>query len=213
MAVAKKTNPYSVKGINITSPKGKAKWCKIVEPERTYNPKGTYSVDLVCDPNNEAVKVFVSQLEALRDKAFEETCETLGSVKAKGVLAKEVFQEETDRDGEPTGNIVFKFKMSNVDDRKPGQNKIEVVDAKRQPIRRVPLVGNDSEIRCVAFANPYYMASNKAVGISLLWSKMQLIELKSFGSGDDFEDEEGFTATDSDGFSDESSVEEDELDF
>jgi hypothetical protein len=36
------------------------------------------------------------------------------------------------------------------------------------------------------------MASTKEVGISLIWSKMQIISLVELGGGDDFTEEEGY---------------------
>ena len=48
-------------------------------------------------------------------------------------------------------------------------------------------------IRLVSYANPYYMASTKTLGISHIWSKMQIIDLVEYGGGgDDFDDEDGF---------------------
>lgn len=178
--------PFSTKGTNITSPKGKALWCKVVEPDRMFNDKGSYSTSLVCDPNNEAVKLFIKKLEEVRDAALEETVETLGD-KGKVVKARDVYTEDDD------GNVVFKFKMNNIDDREPGDNKIIVVGADRQKINNVPLVGNDSIIRCVAYANPYYMATTKEVGISLFWTKLQILDLVEFGGGDDLAVEDGYT--------------------
>lgn len=186
--------PFSVKGINVTSPKGAALWCKVQEPDYTFNAKGIYATSLVCNPDDPQVKAFIEKLEDLRDTALAETQETLGA-KAKGVKARPVYKEDIDQDGNDTGNIVFSFKMSNVEDKEPGKDKIIVVDAQRTPIKDIPLVGNGSEIRCVAYANPYYMATTKEVGISLLWSKMQIIDLVEYGGGDDFDDEDGYTAT------------------
>ena len=37
------TKPFAVKGTNITSPKGKALWCKFKEPDTKFNAKGEYS--------------------------------------------------------------------------------------------------------------------------------------------------------------------------
>lgn len=193
MAV-KQTKPFAVKGQNVVSPKGETLWCKVTEPDRAFNAKGIYSVDLVCDPNDATVQAFIARLEDLRDTAYNETAETLGAAKAKQITKAPVFKDHYDADGEETGKIVFKFKMSNVDDRDPGSNKIIVVDASKKVIQDVPLVGNGSIVRCAAFANPYYIASTKAVGISLLWTKMQIIDLNEYsGGGDDFDDEEGYT--------------------
>lgn len=215
MAKAKVQKPFAVKGIRVTSPKGEAKWCKVVEPDYAYNAKGILSTNLICDPNNPAVKVFIEKLEELRDTAVAETRESLGAVKAKGLISKEVYTDELDADGEPTGNILFKFAMKDVDDREPPKNKIQVVDAKTNPIKKVPLVGNGSIIRCSAFANPYYMASSKTVGISLLWEGMQLIELSAYSGGASaFDEEDGYEydedTKNSNGFSAEDTEDEDD---
>ena len=188
--------PFAVKGRDITSPKGKAMWCKVKEPDFEYNDKGMYSTNLVCDPNEPAVKQFIASLEEIRDIALAETKETLG-VKGEKYVARDVFTEEEDREGNATGNIIFKFKMNNVADRTASGNsdKIFVVDAKRNPMNELPLVGNGSEIRCVAFANPYTAPNTKEVGISLIWTKMQIIKLVEYskgGSADEFEEEDGY---------------------
>ena len=188
--------PFAVKGMNTTSPKGKALWCKFKEADTKFNAKGEYSTDLVCDPNDPSVKAYVEKLENLLDIAYNETCETLGPARARDVRKASVFKEEVDQNGGLTGNIVFKFKLKDITDRKERGDTAEimVVDAKRNRLGKdTPLVGNGSVIRVVSYANPYFMASTKTVGISHIWSKMQIIELVEFsGGGDDFDDEDGF---------------------
>lgn len=186
MATIKK--PFTVKGQRVTSPRGKALWCKIDKPDRTFNAKGTYSVDLVLDPDESTTQDFIEKLEALRDTALQQANT---KTKGKKYSARPVYKEEYDRDGEETGMLVFKFKLNNVDDKKPGQNKVKLVGPKASK-GEIPMVdiGNGSTIRCVAFANPYAMASDKTVGISLILEKVQLIELVTFGGDDDLEDED-----------------------
>lgn len=180
--------PFTVKGMKIASPKGHAMWCKIDKPDRKFNAKGMFSVDLVCDPEDEKVKAYIEKLEELRDTALEQANR---KVKGKRYSPREVYKDEYDQDGEPTGNIVFRFKLNNVDDRKPPYNKIVLVGPKASagPIPMVD-IGNGSTIRCVAFANPYAMASDKTVGISLILEKVQLIELVEYGGDDGLEDED-----------------------
>lgn len=193
--------PFAVKGFNITSPKGKALWCKYKEADTKYNAKGEYSTSLVCDPNDPAVQAYINKLEELRDIAYAETCETLGAAKAKGVTKAEVYTEEFDQDGNETGNIIFKVKLKDLSDRASRGDSTEIltVDAKKNKLTmaEAPLVGNGSVIRLVSYANPYYMASTKVVGISHIWSKMQIIELNEYsgGGGDDFDEEDGFEDT------------------
>ena len=191
--------PFAVKGIRIVSPRGEALWCKVKEPDYQFNAKGILSTKLVCDPNDATVQAFIEKLEELRDVAYDETVETMG-VKAKGIIKKDVYEEHLDADGEYTGLIEFKFAMKDVDDK---EKWIRVVDSKRNEIKDIPLVGNGSIIKCSAYANPYYMASSKTVGISLIWEQMQLINLVSYGGTDDFNDEDGYVSNGDDEFGDE----------
>jgi len=191
--------PFAVKGIRIVSPRGEALWCKVKEPDYQFNAKGILSTKLVCDPNDETVQAFIEKLEELRDLAYDETVETMG-VKAKGIVKKDVYDEHIDSDGEDTGLIEFKFAMKDVDDK---DKWIRVVDSKRNEIKDIPLVGNGSIIKCSAYANPYYMASSKTIGISLIWEQMQLISLVAYGGTDDFDDEDGYVSNGDDDFGDE----------
>ena len=195
MAISK---PFTVSGIKVVSPKGLAKWCKVKEPERTFNAKGTYSTLLVCNPDDPSVQLFIEKLEELRDSAFKEAKETLKPAQASKLVAKQVYSEEYDAEGNPTGNIEFKFKLDNVDDKQKGKNTVEVVDALRKVIRDIPLIGNGSTIRCMAYANPYYMANGNTIGVSLLWKSMQIINLEEFSGASDFDEEDGYTGSSKD---------------
>jgi hypothetical protein len=208
--------PFAVKGMNLTTPIGEALWCKHSELDTKFNAKGMYSTQLVCDPNDETVKAFINKVEELREVAYRETVETLGGAKGKAVKEKELYEDHFDRDGNETGMIVFKLKMNNVADRKPGQNRIDIFDAQKNNLTgNCPPVGNGSKIRCAFFANPYYMASTKEVGISFLWTKLQVIELSEYGGGSDGDFDEvdgGFTTTATNSF-DTVEEEQDDLDF
>lgn len=200
--MAKINKPFAVKGTNITSPKGKTLWCKFKEPDTKFNTKGEYSTELICDPNNPAVQAYISKLEELRDIAYNETCETLGAAKAKAVRKADVYKEEVDQNGNETGNVVFKYRLKDLTDRadRGDSTEIIVVDAKKNKLsqKEAPFVGNGSEVRVVSYASPYYMASTKTIGVSHIWSKMQIIDLVEFsggGDGDDFDEEDGFEDT------------------
>lgn len=193
MAVSNK--PFTTKGIKVVSPKGSALWCKITEPERTFNAKGTYATEIVVDPNDPTVIAFVDKLEALRDEAYNEAKTNLKPAQAAKLAKKDVFTEEVDSDGNLTGNIKFKFKLDNVDDKEVGRNKVQVYDsgagkARPELIKDVPLIGNGSIIKCGAYANPYYMANGNVIGISMMWQTMQLLNLVEYGGNSDFESEE-----------------------
>ena len=194
--MANNNKPFAVKGINITSPKGKANWCKFKEPDTKYNAKGEFSTNLICDLSDPSVQEYIKKLEKIADIAYNETVETLGPVKSNGIRKAPVYTEELNDNGVPTGNGIFKFKLKDLEDRKERGDSTEiiVVDAKKNKLGKdTPLVGNGSVIRLVSYANPYYMASTKTIGISHIWSKMQIIDLVEYGGGgDDFDDEDGF---------------------
>lgn len=190
--------PFAVSGINVVSPKGKALWCKVTEPDRKFDPEGTLSTTLVVDPNSPDVKAFIERLEELQDQAYNETVESLGA-KGSQVRKRPIFVDHVDQNGNQTGNIVFKFALKNVDARakKGQQHSIQVVDAQKQAVNPVPLVGNDSVIRVASYVYPYYMAMSKEIGLSMMWTKMQIIDLVEYSggaSGGDFDEEDGFTA-------------------
>ena len=186
--------PFAVSGINVVTPKGKALWCKYAEPDRKYDAGGRYETQVILDPNDPATEAFVGRLAALQDTAFNEAMETLGA-KGKGWTKRDLYTEDDD------GNYVFKFVLKDVDGRRAAgkQSEIQVVDAAKRPITDKTLVGNGSTIRVAGFAFPYPMAMNKQIGISLLWSKMQVIDLVEYsggsGGGSDFDEEDGFTTS------------------
>ena len=194
--MANNNKPFAVKGINITSPKGQANWCKFKEPDTKYNAKGEFSTNLICDLSDPSVQEYIKKLEKIVDIAYNETIETLGPVKSNGIRKAPVYTEELNDNGVPTGNGIFKYKLKDLEDRKERGDSTEiiVVDAKKNKLGKdAPLVGNGSVIRLVSYANPYYMASTKTLGISHIWSKMQIIDLVEYGGGgDDFDDEDGF---------------------
>ena len=186
-------NPFAVSGMNVVTPKGKAMWCKYAEPDRKFVPEGKLETQLVLDPNDPATQAFIDRLEKLQETAFSETLETLGA-KGKDVTKRPLYTEDDN------GNYVFKFALKNVDGRRAAgkQHEIQVVDANKQPVTTKPLVGNGSTIRVASFVYPYYMAMNKQIGLSMMWSKMQIIDLVEYsagaGGGSDFDEEDGFTA-------------------
>lgn len=189
-------NPFKVDGKGITTPKGKALWCKNVVPDTKFDKDGELSTSLILDPNDKEVQAFLAPLEAMLEDAYQQTLETLGPVKSKGVAKHEIVQPDVDKDGNDTGMIKIKLKLGKVEARKQEgkQYTIRTVDAKKTALTNPPLVGNGSVIRCSGFAFPYYAAALKKVGVSMLWSGLQIIELKQSGGGDDFGEEEGYVA-------------------
>jgi len=201
--------------------KGKAKWCKVFEPDTRFNEDGEYSTQVVLT-EEEAAQV-CEQLEALIDAEYAKTVKEKPALKAS-LSKRPPVDKEVDENGDPTGNVVFKAKLKATIRSKAGQTykqKVNVVDAKRQPMNGTQLIGNGSTIKVALEPVPYYMASTKQVGVSLRCKAVQVIDLVEAGTPSAeslFDEEDGFIASavskdnNTDGYFDEQ-VEENEGDF
>lgn len=189
----------ATKGKSLVTPKGSAMWVKILEPDFTYDTKGKYEAQIVCDPNDETVQKFVATLEKLNAAGLEEARENLKPPKNKSVAAREVVQPEIDKEGNETGMIVIKAKAP-AEDYEGNKVTIPVYDVKgRKEEGFNKLIGNGSTIKMEVWAFPYHMANGNTVGVSLRLKKVQVIDLLEYGGNDGFTDEsgeEGFGDTD-----------------
>ena len=152
--------------------RGKAKWAHVVEPD-AY---GNFSVNIY--PTDEALAEYVKVAEGLRQSAVKEV--EAADKTISGVA--DVFK----RDKEGTEFVAAKLPFEGYD----GDNSIEFIGIDGQPIKDFKaLVGNGSEVVIRMFIKPYYMNSNKMVGISNKFYAMQIVNLVEFKQGgSSFED-------------------------
>lgn len=181
--------------ITFTTPKGRAVWPKLSEPDTKWNADGEYSVTLA---------VPLKDAQGLMTQIDEVWDENYAYAKAENKKARESvhrpYSAEEDEDGNETGNILFKFKMkARVKSRATGK-EIELTpklfDATGAPCPGVN-VGGGSTIRVNAKARGYYTGSIGA-GVSLSLYGVQILDLKSFGGATaaemGFDKEDGYTA-------------------
>jgi len=175
---------------------GKAMWVKVFEPDTKFNPDGVYSVDLL-KPQLEAAKLS-DYLESLVNERLEE--EVKSNPKLQGKLSTHLpFEEDTDQEGNETGDIKFKFKLDAVGKRRDGttytQNPI-VVDAKLTPMDGSVLIGNGSTINVSFEPRTYYIPATKMVGVKLHLRGVQVLDLVEYGNGaaSMFDEEDGYVA-------------------
>lgn len=177
--------------------KGTAYWAKVFEPDTKFNPDGVYSIN-VAMPEAEAASVCEQLDDLINDYASKVVKE---QPKLKSVLStRDPYEKEYDDAGNETGNVIFKPKMKASGTTKDGQRwnrKPIVVDAKLTPLTRDTLIGNKSTVKVSFEPAPYYMPSNKQVGVSLRMEGVQVIDLVPYeGSGSSlFDEEEGFVAS------------------
>lgn len=149
---------------------GTVKWANIIEP----NQFGQFSINLY--PEQSELDKYVERLEAIRGSAAEEV-EAAGK-KINGLA--DVVKE--DDEGEQF--IQAKLPLEGYEGK---NNKIDVYDIKGELIQDFDkLVGNGSKIKAKLYVKPYYMNSNKMVGISTKFYAIQLVDLIEYGAKDSF---------------------------
>ncbi len=168
---------------NIKNVKGSAMWVKVFEPDTKFNPDGVYSVDLL-KPQLEATKLS-DYLEGLVSERLEE--EMKQNPKYKDKLSTHLpFEEDTDKDGNPTGDIKFKFKLDAVGKRRDGNTYTQkplVVDSKLTPMNGDKMIGNDSIINVSFEPRTYFIPATKIVGVKLHLVGVQVLQLEEYGGG------------------------------
>lgn len=182
------------KATRITTPKGRANWPKLTEPDTKFNADGVYSVKLALGTAD--AQGVIEVIEAERAKAIEDAKAEAGKgKKVKVADPPYVVDEEND-------TVTFNFKMKASGKTKAGEvftQKPALFDAHLNPLPAGVKIGGGSLVRVSADVVPFYTKLIGA-GVSLRLRAVQVIELVEFG-GDGasygFEaEEDGFAAED-----------------
>ena len=177
-----------------TTPYGTAIFPWLNRPDTEYNKAGVFHVKISV-PLEEAAD-FIKELEEQAEAKWEERMKQLAMSPAqqKKWSITPVYEEEYDEAGEPTGNVIFKTKMTHrvTYTNKAGEKESftqwpEIVDEDQNTLRESVWAG--STLRARGQVIPYAMASNKTVGVSLRLAGVQVRELvtgsQQGGWGDD----------------------------
>lgn len=169
------------------------------EADTKFDSAGVWHTKMAYQP--EELEEFIEKLNAQRDEFFEQILEENKRKYAK-YQKVEVFEEELDDDGEPTGRLIIKAKMRHHVVTKQGKEWWQtprIFDSSAPPKeldQETLRLWGGSKIRLQCEAVPYAMDSSKTVGISLRLRAVQVVELVSGGGGESPFDgfEGGFTA-------------------
>lgn len=167
----------------IVTPAGTAAYAWLTKADDKFdkdNPK--YKVTLVMDQGEEA-DAFIERVEELgRAQAEKDNIKLKKNIK----LPVEDGDDKTDRDGNPREEFAGKVLVSFKSKFKPGQ-----FDAARQVLPDEMSAMSGDTVKVSALVKPYEAFGS---GISLQLRNVQLLEKNSSagGSGDEFEEEEGF---------------------
>lgn len=183
-----------------TSPVGEAVFPWITKADTEFDSKGVYRTDLSV-PFDEAQE-FIAKLE----KARNDFLHTLPAGKQSALTPRPVYMEEMTRPeypenatdaekkaireswvGEPTGNVIFRFKLKAFVDTDDGGFTQSPVVVKADTGEKVEdPVFNGSIIRVRGQIVPYTNAAAGTVGITLRMKAVQVIELVSGTGGSEF---------------------------
>lgn len=173
---------------------GKALWAKVHDPDSKFDPNGIYSISVLVEEDQ--AQEMCEYLNELAKKKLAE--EIKNNPKRKNATLKSPFQFATDRDGNETSEIEFKFKLKAKFQSRDGQTftqKPIVVDSKRTPMSKDNLIGNGSLVKVAFEPIPYLMMNTQQCSVSLRLKGVQVIQLVEYQGGNDlFEDEEGYIA-------------------
>lgn len=154
------------------------------------NPRGTYKVDLTLD-NSECqhlVDLIVKTHEENYAERLEQHKANPPEVK-RGKKPLEPYEGDMPFIDNGDGTTTFKFKCyGSFQDKKTGENKainLSVVDSKGKRIVDVPLVGGGSQLKVRFSLVPYGWSNVAGASVKLQLEGVMVVELASFGGGDD----------------------------
>ena len=174
------------KFVRITSPLGTAIYPRLTQPDTKFDKDGVYSVDLELDPTDKTSSTFIDSLKKAADDAYKATVEEKGGKKLKRC---DLPIKETD-DGKV--RIKFKLKAKAGNDERSWEQKPVIFDSAGTAMQAPPNVGSGSRIKVAFEVVPFFTAMVGA-GISLRMKAVQIVELKEYSPGDNF-DAYGFKA-------------------
>ena len=156
--------------ITFTTPQGIAQYPWLSKPDTKFSEEGDYKVNLIL-PKAEAIPLLKQINEVFAENVDKET------KKAKGKDIKKAsppYFEELDDAGQPTGNVILKFKSK-------AAYKPAIFDAKGIPMIDSNIWGG-SELKINGSIAPYYTTLIGA-GVALRLRAVQVIQYVEGGSG------------------------------
>ncbi len=185
------------KNIRYVSPKGRAIWPRLNAPDTKYKPEGEFSARLGMQQDDPETQAFLKKLEGIRDDAWAKFVSE--NPKKKKATMAPFYREETDDEGDETGEISFNFKMKHKIKVKATGKEFTLVptilNAKKVILKNPPNIGSGSVLKVSFEIAPYFNEKDKEFGLSLRLIAVQIITLVEFGgagrAANDFDEEDG----------------------
>lgn len=190
--------PNNVPTFKKATPKGTAVYPRLAEPDRKFNPMGTYQCALRMDGSDPKVQQWMDEFRSFEEEAYKAMCQETGKPKLKRAYSP--LRPVEDEDGNPTGDWQIRAKMTAHVETSTGKSWDQrplLFDSKLKPVNAKKVnLGGGSTIRMSIDARPFFTAAVGA-GISVRLRSVQVFDLVEYVPGGDpkdhgFEEEDGF---------------------
>lgn len=180
---------------SVITPTGTAVWAHLNTPDKQFDPGGVFHVTLRI-PKDDAGEV----VKLIKSTAKSHITHLKGE-KPTVKVAPLPFKAAKDQEGNPTGELEFKFKMRATGGQGQDQwsQRPKLFDSNKKIMSEK--IGHGSKIQVAGEIVPYD-SPNYGAGVSLRLKAVQVIELREYSeSGDSwgFEKQDGFTTKTSNG--------------
>ena len=177
--------------MKLVTPEGTAVYPHLNEPDTKFNADGEYSTKL--SVSSETANSLIEVLESFYEEAYKDHCKEQNKQKLK--KHNHPWTEETDEDGNDTGNVVFKFKMK-AKTRTGIVMRPILVDSETKPLENK--IGSGSKLKVSFEARSWYVPA-LGVGVTLRLRGVQVINLVEWTGGSSveslgFSKEQGFVS-------------------
>jgi hypothetical protein len=173
-------------------------------------PDGEYKVNLRmteedAEPLIKKLQPMYEEAEANGQAEFDKLPVQSRKKLKNGFQLNDLYETEYDKETEePTGYVIFKFKMkasgTSKKDKKKWTRKPGIFNAKGVALKNPPQIWGGTEGKVSYEASPYFVPATGAAGLSLRLAAVQILELVSAGSKSassyGFGEEEGYDEAD-----------------
>lgn len=187
------------------SPVGITRYCFLSVPQvhEEYAPQGVYKTELIVP--YEQAKPLMDKIDGILEGQYQELLKKSKPEKRKSAKKHYPYVEEYDEGEQPTGNIIFRFKLpAKVLSKKTGkvyEFKPGLFDAQKKPIDPAKVsIFSGSTVRISYSFNPFANTGLNAAGVSLQLEAAQVLNLVSGRGGSaesfGFDEEDGYVVDD-----------------
>tara|TARA_E500000318_G_scaffold107400_1_gene116615 strand:+ start:246 stop:857 length:612 start_codon:yes stop_codon:yes gene_type:complete len=171
----------------LTTPKGRAKYPHVNEPNTRFNPMGEYSCTLVV--SSEDANDFKAKVDKIYEAEYDRECMIQKKKSLKKATSYPILMDED-------GDWIIKTKQVAKVESKSGDVynfDVKLFDAAGKPVK--PSVGSGSIVKCAVEPRTWYVPS-LGFGITLSLKAVQVIDLVEIGGSNadafGFSEEEGY---------------------